>query len=516
MLLRTADLVAVIIYGIIVLILGLWAKGRIKGTEGFFVGGRHVPGWAVGISMMGTAISSITFLAYSGSAYAGNWSRLVPSLTLPIAAAMAVYYLVIFYRRTLFVSAFQYFEHRFGTWGRSYTSLIWSLAQINRMGAIMYLMALPVKLMTGWPVLTAMVVIGLVITVYTVLGGLEAVIWTDVMQTIILAMGGLLTVGIVVAHLPGGLGYLVDTASSAGKFDFAVSFDFDLVTDTFWVLMLNGIIVNLHEYATNQTNIQRYAAAKSDRGAVGAVWIMGLGCIPLWLLFGFVGSSIWVFYTANPDPLVATLRADTVYPHFIMTEMPPFIGGLVLSALLAAAMSSIDSSMNGTATVLTVDFYRRHFVKGRSDAHYLNAARWTTGVLGALMVVVAYALWTLGEGSILDTIMFLASVIGGGIGGLFFLGFFSSRADARAGAIGLIAGILSIIWCTVSYFELIPNPLALTIHPFLIIVVGNVTVFVVGMIASWILEPARPEDIAGMTWWTREQTVPSVEDGTER
>jgi SSS family solute:Na+ symporter len=382
------------------------------------------------------------------------------------------------------------------------------------MGAIMYLMALPVKLMTGWPVLTAMLVIGAVITIYTVLGGLEAVIWTDVMQTIILAMGGLLTIAIVVTHLPGGIGGLVHTASAAGKFDFAVSFDFDLVTDTFWVLMLNGIIVNLHEYATNQTNIQRYAAAKSDKSALSAVWIMGLGCIPLWLLFGFVGSSIWVFYTMNPDPIVAALRADTVYPHFIMTEMPPFVGGLVLSALLAAAMSSIDSSMNGTATVLTVDFYRRHFAKGRSDGHYLNVARWTTGVLGVLMVAVAYALWTLGEGSILDTIMFIASVIGGGIGGLFFLGFFSDRADSRAGAIGLAAGILSIMWCTVSHFELIPNPLRLTIHPFMIIVVGNLTVFIAGLIAARFLPAAKPDDIAGMTWRTRSETAPALDNET--
>ncbi len=503
---RIADVIAVVIYALVVLYLGLRARGRMEGTEGFFVGGRRVPGWAVGISMMGTAISSITFLAYSGSAYAGNWSRLVPSLTLPIAAAAAVHFFVIFYRRTRFVSAFQYFEYRFGTWGRSYTSLIWSLAQINRMGAVLYLMALPVQLMTGWSVFNVMALTGLVITAYTILGGLEAVIWTDVMQTTVLAIGGLLTVAIVVMNVPGGYQHIIEAASAARKFDFAVSFDLNLVRDTFWVLMLNGIVVNLHEYATNQTNIQRYAAARSDRSAVGAVWTMGLGCIPLWLLFGFVGSCIWVFYQVNPDPAVVGLRADTVYPHFIMTQMPPFVAGLVLSALLAAAMSSIDSSMNGTATVLTVDFYRRHFVTGRSDSHYLYAARWTTGGLGVLMVAAAYGLWSLGEGSILDTLMFIASVIGGGIGGLFALGFFSSRADGRSAAVGLGAGVLSIVWCTLSHFGVMPNPLALSIHPFLIIVVGNVTVFLAGMIAARYMEPVDPDAIAGMTWWTREQT----------
>jgi SSS family solute:Na+ symporter len=460
--------------------------------------------------MMGTAISSITFLAYSGSAYAGNWSRLVPSLTLPIAAAVAGYLLVVFYRRTLFVSAFQYFERRFGNWGRSYTSLVWSLASINRMGAILYLMALPMQLMTGWSVATVMIAAGLLITVYTIMGGLEAVIWTDVLQTIVLALGGLLTVALVLARVPGGFEEVVGMASSAGKFEFSVSFDFNFVRDTFWVLMLNGLIVNMQGYATDQTNIQRYAAAKSDRSALGAIWTMGLGCIPIWLLFGFVGSCIWVFYQVNPDPQVAALRADTVYPHFMMTQMPPFIGGLVLSALLAAAMSSIDSSMNGTATVLTVDFYQRHFVKGKDDSHYLQVARIITAALGVLMVLVAYGLWHLGAGSILDTLMFVASVIGGGIGGLFFLGFLTNRVSAKAAAAGLVMGILAIIWCTLSRFGIVQEPFAFNVHPFMIIVVGNVVVFAAGLIASAFFPAPKQDEIVGMTWWTREQTGASV------
>jgi solute:Na+ symporter, SSS family len=520
--LRMLDVLAIILYAIAMLALGWWATKRVKTTEGYFVGGRSVPGWAVGLSLLGTAISSITFLAYPGSAYGGNWTRLVPGMMLPVAALVGAYFFVVFYRRTLFVSAFQYYEKRFGTWGRTYASIAWNMMSVYRMGTILYLVSLPIQYLSGWNIVMVMLVTGTIITIYTMMGGLEAVIWTDVVQTLVLAVGGLITVIIVFAKI--GFAEVFSIASAANKFDMVVDTDFTFVRDTFWVLMIGGIIGNVQEHATDQTMIQRYAAAKTDRGAIIAVWIVGLGCIPLWSLFMFVGTCLWVYYGAVPDVAVqAGMAADAVYPHFIITQMPPFVGGLVISAVLAAAMSSIDSSMNATATAFTADFYRRHWVRGRTDAHYLFAARCTTVLLGLLMVLVALALYSLGRDSILDTLFFIGSVMGAGLGGFFLLGFWSNRVNTPGAGIGLAAGVLSIAWCTVSAnirdaiasaeagastvsdWYYVVQPYLVDIHPFFIGVVGNVVVFAVGLSASFAFSAPLRDRIAGMTWWTRSE-----------
>ena len=513
--LQAGHIVSLAIYALAVLWLGWWAQKRISGTEGYFVGGRKIPGWAVGISMLGTAISSITFLALPGAAYDGNWSRLVPGMMLPVAALIAVYFFVVFYRRTGFVSAYQYFENRFGPWGRSYTSAVWSLISIFRMGTILYLISVAIQSFTGWHILNVMFLTGALVTAYTIMGGLEAVIWTDVVQTIVLLAGGLVTVVIVFAGVPGGTAEVISAAAAAGKFDLAVTWDFDLTRDTVWVLALHGLVNNIQEFATDQTKIQRYAAARSDKDAVFATWIVGLGCIPVWALFMLVGSVLWVYYGHFPGLLPDGTAADKVYPYFIMTQMHPLLGGLVISAVLAAAMSSIDSSMNGTATVLTADFYRRHFVTNRDDAHYLRIARYITAGLGLVMIVVAYALYGLGEESILDTMMFVVAILAGGLAGFFLAGFLSTRVNERGAAIGLVVGVLVIFWCMASTQGWIEGSWSYPGHEFIINAVGNAAVFVSAYLASLLFGKPKDKETRGMTWWTRDETTDAVSDSHE-
>ena len=491
-------------YAVGILWLGFWAKGRIKGTEGFFVGGRQIPGWAVGLSLLGTAISSITVLAYPGSAYTGNWSRLIPGMMLPVATLVAVYFFVVFYRRTLFVTVYEYFERRFGPWARSYTGAVWSLASIYRMGVILYLISLAIQSFTGWNIVTVMFVTAVIVTAYTMLGGLEAVIWTDVMQTVVLVLGGLITVTIVFFNVPGGATEVFSRAAAAGKMDLVVSWDFSLVRDTFWVFVISGLVGNIQEFATDQGNLQRYAAARSDKDALIATWMVGIGCIPIWTLFMLVGTVLWVFYGQHPGLLPDGLSADRIYPYFIMTQMHPVFGGLVISAIMAAAMSSIDSSMNGTATVFTADFYRRHFVKGREDSHYLFVARITTIVLGSLAMLVAYGLYALGEDSILDTIFTIGAVFAGGLGGFFLIGFVSTRVNQTGAAIGLGVGVAVILWATGTTTGWIDESWGFGWHPFLVGAVGNGAVLVSGYLSSLLFRAPKPEDIRGMTWFTRE------------
>jgi SSS family solute:Na+ symporter len=508
MALRFGDLLAIILFVAGMLWLGWWSQRRIKGTEGYFVGNRSLPGWAVGMSVLATAISSITFLAYPGNSYQGNWSRLVPGMMLPVAALIGVYFFVVFYRRTLFVSAYQYFERRFGNWGRSYASVLFSLGSLYRMGMVLYLMSIPITVMVGGNILTIIFCAGIIVTIYTVMGGLEAVIWTDVVQGIVLIAGGLITVAIAFIDVPGGANEIITRASAAGKFDMAVSFDWSFAKETIWIFILMGLVGNIQELSTDQTKVQRYQAAKSDKAAIGATLTV-LACIPVWILFMFIGTCLWAYYTDFPALLPAGIKADYIYPHFILTQMPTFVAGMVISAVLAAAMSTIDSSMNGSAAVLLEDFYKRHLAPGHDDTHYLKVARYITIALGCLMMVIAWALTILDASTILDVGFFIGAVMAGGLGGFFLLGFLFKHANERGAMVGVIAGVVAILWCTLSnlnaHLGILPTWAVIEIHPYMIGVVGNAVIFVVGVIASFFFPRPTEEQLAGMTWWTRDK-----------
>ena len=506
--LRFGDLLAIALYTVAMLWLGWWSQKRIKGTEGYFVGNRSLPGWAVGLSILATAISSITFLAYPGNSYQGNWSRLVPGLMLPVATLIGVYFFVVFYRRTLFVSAYQYFEQRFGNWGRSYASVLFTLGSLYRMGMVLYLLSIPIKVMFGLDISTTILFAGIVVTIYTVMGGLEAVIWTDVAQGIILIAGGVITVLIAFIDVPGGAHEIVSRGMAAGKFDMAVSFDWDFTKETIWIFMLMGLVGNIQELSTDQTKVQRYQAAKTDKGAIGATLTV-LACIPVWMLFMFVGTCLWAYYTDFPQLLPAGLKADYVYPHFILTQMPTFVAGMVISAVLAAAMSTIDSSMNGSASVMLEDFYKRHFRPGKEDVHYLKVARYITVALGVIMMIIAWGLSLLDANTILDIGFFIGAVMAGGLGGFFLMGFLFKHVNNRGAMVGVAAGVVSILWCTLSHLNpelgILPDWAVIKIHPYMIGVIGNVVVFVVGVIASFFFPRPTEQQLAGMTWWTRDR-----------
>jgi len=506
--LRLGDAIAIALYVAAMVWLGWRSQRRIKGTEGYFVGNRAMPGWAVGLSILATAISSVTFLAMPGNSYQGNWSRYVPGLMLPVATLIGVYFFVVFYRRTRFVSAYQYFEKRFGNWGRSYASVLFSIGSLYRIGMVLYLMSIPIKVLFGGDILSIILFAGIVATVYTVMGGLEAVIWTDVVQGGVLVLGGVLTIAIVFLDVPGGGAEIIQRASAAGKFDMAASFDWSLSRETVWVFVLMGLVSNLQELATDQTKVQRYQAAKTDKGAIGATLTV-IACLPVWAMFMFIGTCLWAYYSDFPNLLPAGIKADYVYPHFILTQMPTFVAGLVISAVLAAAMSSVDSSMNGSSAALLEDFYKRHLAPGRTDTHYLRVARGITAVLGILMMVIAWALSLLQADTILEMWIFINAVVAGGLGGFFLLGFLFPHANDRGARIGVAAGVVAILWCTLSHlnpqFGLLPGWIVLNVHPYLIGVVGNVVVLLVGIAASLFFAKPTEQQLAGMTWWTRDR-----------
>ncbi|MFH1740389.1 MAG: sodium/solute symporter [bacterium] len=448
---RTGDLFTFALYLVFTLGLGLWAGIRTKTTEGYFLGGRKMPGWAVGISMLGTAISSMTFLAYPGSAYDGNFSRIVGNLAYPIGALIAVFIFVQFYREAGYISAYTYFERRFGLWSRVYVCLLYSVGQIWRMGLILYLLSMAVTSMhPGIDLYSVIILIGAFVTVYTVLGGIEAVIWTDVFQTVVLILGGVVVVLVVFMKVDGGAATVLSMGAANGKFSLVgheatSAFDFSFARDTILMMWIGGLMASTQEFALDQTKIQRYCAASTARGAKLATLTGALGCIPLWFLFMFVGASLWVFYQIFPERMQHEMLADEVFPYFILRELPNGLGGVVIAGVMAAAMSSIDSCMSGMTTALTEDIYKRILFPGRKDSHYLRAAKLIATVSGIFMLVIGLGLTLMRQEAILEILFIVGSMLGGGLAGLFFIGFCTTRGNSFGAAIGIALALISTV-----------------------------------------------------------------------
>ena len=474
---KTPDLIVLVGYLALVVGLGLWMAKRSKTTAGFMAAGGALPGWAVGLSIFGTFVSSISFLANPGKSYSGNWNPFVFGLSLPIAAWVATRYFVPFYRRRGEVSAYTHFEQRFGPWARVYAVICYLLTQMGRVGTILYLVAIALAPLTGWDVKTIIIATGVLVTAYTLIGGIEAVIWTDVVQSVVLTLGIFLCLGILFSGMPEGPGQVFSIASEAGKFSLG-SFGASLTESTFWVVLVFGLFINLQNFGIDQSYVQRYATAESDRAAGKSVWLGALLYIPISALLFLVGTALFAYYQAQPELLPATIDAgDKVFPHFIATQLPLGVTGLLVAAVLAAAMSSVDSSLNGSATLTWCDLF-----KGKDEARGMKVLHVATVAYGAIGTGAALAM--INVKSALDAWWKISSIFSGGILGLFLLGFIVRRATNVAAALGVAVGVLAIFWMNLDAFPVfagIPRP---ALHGNLTIVVGTLAIFLVGLLVS--------------------------------
>lgn len=519
--LQTLDLIVLLAYLAAVVAFGCWFVRRSRTTDAFMAAGRSLPGWAVGLSIFGTYLSSNTFIGYPGAAYGGNWNRFVFSLALPIAALIAVKVFVPFYRRTGEISAYHHLERRFGPWARTYAVVFYLLMQVSRMGAILFGVSIALQALTGWPISAIIIVTGALITLYTLLGGIEAVIWTDVVQSIVLLAGAVLITLMLLFGMPEGPGQAIEIAREHGKFSLG-SFELSFAASTFWVVLLYGLFENLKNFGIDQSFVQRYHAAKSDAAAGRSVWLAALLYVPVSLMFLFIGSLLFSYYETQPQMLgevkrtvamekltaddmpvtddavaakAATLEAkdigDKVLPHYMAQKLPAGVAGLLIAAILAAAMSSIDTSLNSSATVILSDIVKRYVKPDISERGAMAVLRGATVGWGAVGVGVALAM--IGVASVLDAWWTLAGVFSGGMLGLFLLGLIARRAGNVAAAIGVAVGVLVIFWATLSQTGMWPQELAFmknSMHALMTIVIGTLTIFLVGWLVG-ILAP-RP------------------------
>jgi solute:Na+ symporter, SSS family len=515
------DIAVLVVYMSGIGAMGLYFARRNVSTEDYFVGGRSYRGWVIGLSLVGTSISSISFLALPGDAYKTAYLRVLPNFMLPIALVVAAYVFLPFFRKNRISSAYEYLELRFGPGIRVYGAVAFIVGQLMRISGILYLVSILIQTITGLDPVTCILVSGAFVAFYTIVGGIHAVIWTDVIQTIVLALGGLVCLILVVNRLPGGLGQVFEVAGAAGKFSFAewsdgalqpVRWDLTLQSKTATMMLLIGLTIWLREYSCMQATIQRYAASRTSKDARQAMWVCGVCSIPIWLFFMFLGTSLYVFYQQFPTQATTDMltgaggaEAEDIMPYFILNELPRGVCGVVIAAALAAAMSSIDSSINAISAVSVIDIYRRHLVKDRDDRHYLVIARWIAGITG--LVMMAGAIWfSRAESKTLqDTLTMLTAVLGGGLFGLYMIGMLTTKGNGRAAFCGIVCTILFTTWTVLSKNGMLPSFLSVPFDLYYTDVVGNVVMFAFGYVAGRLFFPNKKR-LANLTIWTHEDT----------
>ena len=281
------DLAIFLIYMLAIVGFGISFSFRKRTAQDFTTGGGRLPTWAIGMSIFATYVSSISFLALPGNAFSTNWNGFVFSFSIPLAAWIAVKYFVPLYRKLQCESAYFYLEQRFGAWARIYTSCCYLLTQLARMGAIMYLLALPMNALLGWSIPSIIVLIGVSVVIYAMWGGIEAVIWTDAVQGILLIFGALACLGVIFFTIPDGPEAVFRIAADADKFSLG-SFKLDFTTSTFWMILVYGLFINLQNFGIDQSYVQRYLTAKNEEEAKKATWLGSLLYVPVSFVFFFI------------------------------------------------------------------------------------------------------------------------------------------------------------------------------------------------------------------------------------
>lgn len=480
---------AIILFSLIFTVgAGLFFARRQKSSDRYFAGSKTIPAWAIGMSIFATLISSVTFLAYPAAGFKSNWILLVQGLMVPIVLVGMVHVIVPLFRKVIRLSTYEYFEKRFGFGARIYSSMAFILTHFSKMGTVLFLISLALSSFAGIPVAWVIIILSVSIILLTLLGGMEAVIWMDVIQGFLLVAGGLLSVGVLLFKPDAGAGFMIGEAFRLGKIDVG-PYDFSLVQLTFWVMVINGVFYAIQKYGTDQTIVQRYLAAKSDKDAKRAAYIGVFTSVPVWTLFILIGSLLFVFYQSGQAELPEGLKADEVFPYFIATELPVGAIGLVLSALVAAAVSSLDSDLNCIAAIGVEDYYQR-IKPNCTDRQRLNMGKFLVLLSGVAMTVVAllYVLWG-GEG-VLGVVFELYAIFSAGIVGIFLLGLLTTRANKQGLYVGMLVCVLFTAYAVLTSTK-VDGKLILDIgkfnftqHKYMLGVYSHLIVFVVGYVAS--------------------------------
>jgi len=448
----TIDIGILILYGCVLIGMGIYYKRKCRTANEFMVAGRSIPAWAAGLAVMSTYTSSISYIATPGKAFDSNWHPFIFSLCIIPVAWFVCKYAVPYYRKIKLISVYEFLENRLGSWARIYGALSFVLFMVGRIAVILYLASLLLNTFVPWGIVPVIIALGIITIIYTFLGGMEAVIWTDVMQSIVMIIGIIFCAVSLTYEVFSQPDYLIQAALDADKFSlgstkFTLASQQHLFDRTIWVMILFGVTENLRSLVADQNCVQKYSSVANERQAKRSIWIGMLIYIPLTAIFLYIGTALFAYYSPGGHPLPEGItQGSEVFPFFIATQLPVGLKGLVVAAILAAAMSTVDSNLNCSATVLLLDFYKRYFnpnIKERGSIVFLRGMTIVWGVLGTF-----FAILMIRAESILDVWWQISGIFGGGVLGVFILGLLRLRLRLWQGLVSIGVSIAVITWGT--------------------------------------------------------------------
>ena len=436
------------LYLLAMLGMGIYFMQRENGADDFFKGGGRIPWWAAGISIYATMLSAITYMAIPAKAYATDWTYYPMLWMIPIVGFPVIWYYLPYFRRLKAASAYAILEERFNLATRLMASTLFCIFMVARMALVMYLPSLALTAVTGIDIYLCIILMGLVTIIYCTMGGVEAVIWGDVIQGCILVGGAIFAALYLWSNTEGGFAGAWQLAVDNDKLRlFVWSWDYRYVT--FWVAILGGGIANnLISYTSDQTVIQRYMTTKDEKSAGRSILVNGFMSVFISVAFYFIGTGLYTFYKTHPTSLDITMQqGDAIFPFFMMSQMPAGVAGLLIAAIFAATMSTISSNINSVSTAFSVDFIQR-FRPNIKDSTLLRVARWTCIVSGLMGLGIALLMATWDIASLLDYFNTILGLLTSGLGGLFVMAVFFPRIKGRAALTGFIVGelVVFLMW----------------------------------------------------------------------
>ncbi len=496
-LLTWLDWLVIVVYLAAMIGIGLYFYLREKrnSTENFFVGSRTIPFWAAGLSLYAVNTSSISFIAIPAKAFETNWQYLTNNLIAVLGLMFVAVWIVPLLRRLDLMSTFSYLETRFHPSIRMLASALAIFMQIgSRMSVILFLPALAISTITGIDVIWSVLLMGGFTIIYTAMGGMKAVIWTDVVQVIVKMGGAIFAILFIIWTLRGGFGEFTQIAMAEEKtklFDFS----FDLTKATVWGFIFLVLFEVVLTFPKDQVLMQRVLSTKSDKEAGRSIWAFAAIMIPGGFVFYGIGTALFVYYKNNPERMNPLLPVDATFPLFIAAELPMGVTGLIIAGIFAAAMATLSGIMNSVATLITVDFYER-FAKDKSQKKGVFFAEIMTVVVGLVGIGAALVLSRFDIGSLFDVSIELAGLLGGGFAGAYTLGMFTRRANSQGVAIGIVAAIVLtfVAW----WYDLV--------HPYFYLAISILVCVVVGYLASLFFPPPS-RSLHGLTIHRQDATA---------
>ncbi len=434
-----------VLYLVAMLGMGIYFMRKENGADDFFKGGGRIPWWAAGISIYATMLSAITYMAIPAKAYTTDWTYYPMLWMILLVSFPVIWYYLPYFRKLNVTSAYEILEQRFNTATRLLASALFCVFMVARMALVLYLPSLALTAVTGIDIYLCIVLMGLVTIVYCTMGGVEAVIWGDVVQGIILVGGAIFSVIYLAMNTEGGFSGCIDIALEHDKFrlfDWSNSWS----QATWWVILVGGIANNLISYTSDQTVIQRYLTTSDEKSAGRGILVNGVMSVFVSVAFYMIGTGLYTFYKTNPAELDVTMtQSDAIFPFFMMSQMPAGIAGALIAAIFAATMSTISSNINSVSTAFSVDFWKR-FRPSTTDHQLLVVARWASMVSGLIGLVVALFMATWNIQSLLDYFNEILGLLTSGLGGLFFIAVFMPKVKGWSAMIGFIAGEAVVFW----------------------------------------------------------------------